>query len=298
VNPGTVSAACAYLLWGLFPLYFAHLSHVPAVELLAHRVVWTLALLLVVLAVLRRWAWIGPVVHDRRALAGSIAAAALLGLNWGVYVWAVTSGHVLDASLGYFVNPLVSVALGALVLGERLRPVQWVAVGLAAAGVAALTAQAGTLPWVALVLAVSFGVYGLLRKLAPLGAVEGLSLETAVLAPPALVALVWWQRQGTGVFPSADWATNLWLVGTGPVTAAALLLFAAGARRIPLTQLGLLQYLSPTLQFALGVWVFHEPVGAGRLAGFGLIWLALAVYTGEHVRQARRDPARPPPASR
>lgn len=298
MNPGTVSAACAYLLWGLFPLYFAHLAHVPAVELLAHRVVWTLALLLVVLAVLHRWTWIGPVLRDRRALAGSVAAAALLALNWGVYVWAVTSGHVLDASLGYFVNPLVSVALGALVLGERLRPVQWVAVGLAAAGVVVLTAQAGALPWIALVLAVSFGVYGLLRKLAPLGAVEGLSLETAVLAPPALVALAWWHRQGTAVFPAPDLATNLWLLGTGPVTAAALLLFAAGARRIPLTQLGLLQYLSPTLQFALGVWVFHEPVGAGRLAGFGLIWLALAVYTGESWRRARLDPARTPPASR
>jgi len=213
-------------------------------------------------------------------------SAGLIAVNWLTYVWAISNGHVLDASLGYFINPLVNVALGYLVLHERPRPAQWLAVGLAALGVLWLTVAAGKLPWVALVLALSFGFYGLMRKTASLGALEGLALECLVLAPLAGAGLAWWTLTGSSAAQTpSDW---LWLLGTGPLTAGSLLLFAAGARRIPLATLGLTQYLSPSLQFLLGVFIFHEPMDASRLAAFGFIWGALAVYSAEGLWQTRR----------
>jgi chloramphenicol-sensitive protein RarD len=281
MSTGAVYAALAFALWGIFPLYFRQIAHVPSGEILIHRIVWSLVFVLVVLTVRRQWGWLKPVLRQPRVLAAFTASAVLLSVNWLTYIWAVNNGHVIDASLGYFINPLVNVLLGYTVLHERLRRMQWVALGLAAGGVLWLTIQAGHLPWIALALAGSFGAYGLLRKVATLGALEGLTLETLLLAPIAAVVLGVWMFNGTSTFPAPDLPTNAWLIAAGPITAIPLLLFAAGARRISLTTLGLLQYIGPTIQLALGLWLFHEPFSAARLFGFALIWLALALYSAE-----------------
>lgn len=281
MNRGVLYAAGAYFLWGLFPLYFKLLQHVAATEVLAHRIVWSLVVVLALLALKGAWSWIRPLARQPRVLGRFVLSALLIALNWGLYIWAVTSGHVIDSSLGYFINPLVNVLFGAALLGERLRPVQWAAVGLAALGVAWLTWSAGTLPWIGLVLAFTFASYGLLRKTAPLGSLEGLALETALLFPVAAAWLGWlaWQQQAA--FTAGDPLTLLLLVAAGPVTALPLLLFAAGARRIAFSTLGLLQYIGPTLQFAIGVWLFNEPFDAARGFGFALIWAALAIFSLE-----------------
>ena len=281
MNPGILYAALAYVAWGLFPLYFKQLAAVPSLEVVMHRTLWSLVFLLAVLVVRRHWTWMGAVLRQPRVLAAFALSAVLLSGNWLTYVWAVQNHHVVDASLGYFILPLVNVALGYGVLHERPRPGQWLAVAVAAAGVLWLTVQAGRLPWIALVLAASFGCYGLLRKVATLGALEGLALETILLAPAAALVLAWWGWQGQGALVQGDAATLGWLLLAGPFTAIPLLLFAAGARRIPLATLGILQYISPSLQFALGVWVFHEAFEPARLAGFVLIWAALCVYSLE-----------------
>jgi chloramphenicol-sensitive protein RarD len=291
MHRGILYAALAYILWGLFPLYFLQLADVPPVQVVAHRVAWSLAFLLVVLGVRGQWAWLRAVLRQPKVLGAFAASALLLAGNWGLYIWAVTNGHVLDASLGYFITPLVNVSLGTTLLGERLRRAQWAALSVAAVGVLWLTLQAGQLPWIALLLAASFGTYGLLRKVATLGALEGLTLETLLLAPIALAAFAWWGSQGTGSFPSPRWSTNVWLVCVGPVSAIPLLLFAAGARRLTLTTLGLLQYLGPTIQFGLGVWLFREPMSVHRLMGFGSIWCALLVYSADGWRVSRRTAA-------
>lgn len=284
MNSGVLFALGAYLSWGLFPLYFRQIAGIPALQIVAHRTLWSLVFVMGVLLLTGRLRWLRDVsaaTWRRFAL-----SALLIAINWLTYVWAVGHGHVLDASLGYFINPLVNVALGFLVLHERPRPIQWLAVGLAAFGVLWLTVTAGRLPWVALVLALSFGVYGLMRKTATLGALEGLTLETLILAPLAGVGLLWWSQSGAMAGQTvSDWG---WLLGTGPVTAGSLLLFAAGARRIPLATLGLIQYVSPSLQFLLGVFLFHEPMDASRLVAFGCIWGALAVYSAESLWQNRR----------
>lgn len=284
MNSGILFALGAYLSWGLFPLYFRQIATIPALQIVAHRTLWSLVFVAVVLVVTRNLAWLRTVsaaTWRRFAL-----SALLIAINWLTYVWAVGHGHVVDAALGYFINPLVNVALGLAVLQERPRPVQWLAVGLAAFGVLWLTVAAGRLPWVALVLAVSFGFYGLMRKTAALGAIEGLTLETLILAPLAAVGLAfWWQTGALSDQTPVDWA---WLVGTGPVTAGSLLLFAAGARRLPLATLGLVQYVSPSLQFLLGVFLFKEPMDAGRLVAFGFIWSALALYSLDGLRLAWR----------
>jgi chloramphenicol-sensitive protein RarD len=290
MNPGIVYAALAYVAWGLFPLYFRQVSQVPAFEIVLHRTVWSLLFVLIVLGVMRHFAWLKPLLREPRRLVGFGTSALLLSCNWLTYVWAVNHGHVIDASLGYFINPLVSVLLGFLVLKERPRPGQWAAVALAAAGVLWLTWQGRQLPWIALVLAISFGLYGLMRKTASLGALEGLTLETLLLAPIALPLLL--LRVVHGDSASASPATLGWLLFAGPMTAVPLLLFAAGARRLPLSTLGLLQYISPTLQFATGVWLFDEPFQPARLAGFVLIWSALLAYSAEGLWMSRRGGAR------
>lgn len=295
MNPGIFYAASAFVCWGLFPLYFHQLAEVPATEVLVHRVVWSFALMALVLATRRQWAWLMPALRNPRVLRAFAASALLLSINWITYIWSVTNGHVVEASLGYFITPLVNVLLGFVVLRERPRRVQWAALALAAAGVVWLGVEAGRPPWIALVLAASFGVYGLLRKIATLGAVEGLSLETLLLAPFAFAVLGWWSWQGTGHFPAPSLATNLWLIGVGPITAVPLMLFAAGARQVSMTTLGLLQYIGPTLQLALGVWLFAEPFGQGRLVGFLLIWAALLVYSADGWRMARQPRAEPAP---
>jgi chloramphenicol-sensitive protein RarD len=280
MSTGLACAALAFVAWGLFPLYFRQMASIAPLDIVLHRSVGLLVFMALLLGALRRHAWLVPTLRSPRQLGLFAFSALLLSGNWLLYVWAVNNHRVVDASLGYFINPLVNVLLGYVVLHERLRRGQWLAIGLAALGVAWLTLQAGQLPWIALTLAVSFGLYGLLRKTATLGSLEGLALEVLLLAPIALPLLGWRLAEGrAGV--GADATTLGWLLLAGPLTALTLLLFAAGARRLPMTSLGLLQYISPTLQFALGVWLFHEPFDAARLAGFALIWAGLALYAGE-----------------
>lgn len=294
MNTGIVYATLAYVAWGLFPLYFRQVADVPSMEVVLHRTVWALVVVLGLLALRRQWTWVGVVARQPRVLGAFVLSAFLLSGNWLTYVWAVQNQHVVDASLGYFILPLVNVALGFIFLRERPRPGQWLAVAVAAAGVLWLAVQAGRLPWIALVLAVSFGVYGLLRKVAVLGALEGLALETLILAPVAAVVLGWWVWQGKGALVQGPASTLGWLVLAGPLTAVPLLLFAAGARLIPMATLGILQYISPSLQLALGVWIFHEAFEPARLVGFALIWGALLVYSLEGWwRRPRKSAAAP-----
>jgi len=281
MRTGILSAASAFLCWGLFPLYFHAIGEVPPLQILAHRMLWSLLFLVIVLAVRKQWAWLA-LVRQPRVFGSFVASAVLLSVNWLIYIWAVNNNHVIEASLGYFINPLVNISLGYLLLKERLRPAQWMAIAVAALGVAWLTWQAGSVPWIALALAVSFGGYGLLRKTAALGALEGLSFETMVLFPVAAAYVVWLTVHGQNAFINTEsTSTQLLLMAAGPITAIPLLLFASGARQIPLSVLGLLQYLSPTLQFLLGVWLFHEPFTPDRLVGFVLIWAALALFALE-----------------
>jgi chloramphenicol-sensitive protein RarD len=288
MRTGILSAALAFFCWGLFPLYFHALHAIPPLQILAHRMLWSLLFLLIVLTVRRQWDWLA-IVRKPRVIASFVASAFLLSANWLVYIWSVNNGHVIEASLGYFINPLVNIMFGFFLLKERLRPAQWGAIGVAALGVAWLTWQAGTVPWIALVLAASFGAYGLMRKTAALGALEGLSFETMVLFPIAAVYVGWltWHGENAFINTTSD-STRLLLIAAGPLTAIPLLLFASGARRIPLSVLGLLQYLSPTLQFLLGVWVFHEAFSMARLVGFAVIWAALALYAAEGLIHANR----------
>jgi len=289
MRTGILSAALAFLCWGLFPLYFHAIDEVPPLQILAHRMLWSLLFLLIVLVLRRQWAWLS-IVRQPKVFGSFAASACLLSINWLIYIWAVNNGHVIEASLGYFINPLVNIMFGYVLLKERLRNTQWMAIAVAGLGVAWLTWQAGTVPWIALALAASFGGYGLLRKTAALGALEGLSFETMVLFPIAAAYVVWLTVNGQNAFintPSDT--TRLLLIAAGPITAIPLLMFASGARKIPLSVLGLLQYLSPTLQFLLGVWLFHEAFTADRLVGFALIWLALALFAAEGL--LRRPPA-------
>jgi chloramphenicol-sensitive protein RarD len=287
---GPLAAATAFTLWGVFPLYLKQLAHVQPLEIVLHRSLWSLVFVFALLGVLRRYAWMRPLLERPRVLATFALSALLLAGNWLLYVWAINNDRIIDASLGYFINPLLNVMLGYLVLHERPRPVQWAAIALAAIGVAWLTFAAGQLPWIGLVLAGSFGTYGLLRKTAVLGALEGLALETLLIAPLALVGVAWLTTHGGGAFGHVDRATDLWLIAGGPFTAIPLLLFAAGARRVRMATLGLLQYLGPTITFLIGVLVYHEPFDARRGVGFALIWIALVVYSGESVWQLRGAP--------
>jgi len=287
---GVYFAGSAYLLWGLFPIYFKLLRSVSPLEILTHRIVWSVLFLACVLTALRRWTWLRGAMKNGKVLALFAASALMLSINWLTYIWAVNNDRIVDSSLGYFITPLVSILLGQLFLRERLRPVQWIAVPIAAAGVLWLTVEARQLPWIGLVLALSFGTYGLLRKVASLGALEGLALETFMLLPAALA--YGWILLDTrqSVFVGGDNTTQFLLLALGPVTAIPLVFFAAGARRISLATLGFLQYISPSLQFMVGTLIYGESMSAGRLAGFAVIWLALAVYTIESL-VAHRPPA-------
>jgi chloramphenicol-sensitive protein RarD len=278
---GILQASLAYVIWGLFPLYFRLLHGVAALEVLAHRVVWSLLFLLGLLTARRQWDWLGPALHNRRVLGLFAASSALIATNWYVYIWAVSHDRVIESSLGYFITPLANVLMGSLVLKERLRPMQWAAVATAAAGVAWLTWSQGAPPWIALILAASFSLYGLLRKTASLGALEGLTLETLLLGPIAIAGLGWAMAQGQSVIADTTADLRLLLVAAGPLTAVPLLLFAGGARRIPLSLLGMLQYIGPTIQLALGVWLFHEPFAGTRAQGFVIIWFACALFSAE-----------------
>ena len=269
MNPGMLYASLAFLCWGLFPLYFHAIGEIAPQEILAHRMVWSLLFLGIVLTVRRQWSWLGSLKAQPRVVAGFVASAFLLSANWFIYIWAVNNGHVVDASLGYFITPLINVMLGFMLLHERLRRLQWLAIGLAACGVAWLTWQAGQVPWIALLLAATFGGYGLL--------------------PLALAYMLWLAWHGQSGFVNTDSsATRALLLASGPITAIPLLLFAAGARRLPLAVLGLLQYIAPTGQLLIGVWVFHESFTPERMLGFLVIWTALALYAAEGLWNSRR----------
>ena len=284
---GIVLGVAAYVMWGLFPIYWPWLEPGGALEVLAHRVVWSLAFVLVLVLISRRRA--RGIPYDGRSLRLLCAAAVLIGVNWGVFIWAVNHGRVLDGSLGYFINPLVTVALGVFVLGERLRALQWSAVGIAAVGVTILAVETGHPPWVALTLALTFGTYGLVKRVVGVGALQGLTIEAAVLAPVALGYLIWLGASGDSTFTGHGADHVLLLISSGPVTAVPLLLFAGAAARMPLSQLGVLFYLTPTMQFLIGVFIKHEPLTAGRLAGFALVWVALVVFTTDTVSHHRRS---------
>ena len=290
MNKGMMYAIAAYALWGLFPLYWKALQHVPALEILSHRMAWSMLFVLALLVVRRQWAWLKTAVHTPRTILLFIASATLLSVNWFVYIWGVNAGHIVETSLGYFINPLVSVLMGVFFLKETLRRGQWLAIGLAALGVIYLTVRYGALPWIALTLATSFALYGLIRKTAPLGSLEGLSLETALMFFPAFGYLIYLELTGTAAFGHVDGLTTVLLAFAGVATAVPLLLFAAGARLIKLATIGILQYIAPTLQFLIGVLIYHEAFTVDRLVGFSLIWLALIIYSGENIWFNRRHP--------
>jgi chloramphenicol-sensitive protein RarD len=294
---GFLLGAAAYAMWGLFPLYWPLLEPAGAVEILAHRIFWSLAVMLVLVVAVGRLGHLRSLLADRRTLGILSLAAVVIAVNWGTYIWGVNNGHVVETSLGYFINPLVTVLMGVVVLGERLRRLQWVALGIAALAVVGLTVEYGRPPWVALVLAFSFGSYGLAKKKADVGAVESLTVETLVLAPVAAAYILWLTAQGTSTFGAEGTGHSLLVVTTGIVTAVPLICFGAAATRVTLTTIGLLQYLAPTIQFALGVLVFHEAMPPMRWVGFGLVWTALAMFTYEAVTYRRRQLRLTVPAS-
>jgi len=280
--------AAAYFLWGLFPLYWPLLAPASSIEALAHRFVWSLLFVLLLIAASGRWAHFRAIWTNRRRVGFLALASVVIAINWGVFIWGVNHQHVIEVSLGYFINPLVTVLLGVFVLGESLRRWQWLAVGIGAAAVVVLAFDYGGLPWIALALAGSFATYGFLKKQAKLGAVESLGAETLILAPIGLAYLVWLQVVGQATFGHAGLPNALLLASTGVVTAIPLLLFGGSATRVSLTTLGILQYLGPALQFVFGLLIFHEPMSRAGWAGFLLVWLALVVFTVDGLRNHRR----------
>ncbi|MEV5931262.1 EamA family transporter RarD [Streptomyces sp. NPDC052079] len=285
---GLLNGFAAYGMWGLVPLFWPLLKPAGAVEILAHRMVWSLFFVAAALLVVRRWAWLGELVRQPRRLALITVAAAVITVNWGVYIWAVNSGHVVEASLGYFINPLVTIAMGVLLLKERLRPAQWAAVGIGVAAVLVLTIGYGRPPWISLCLAFSFATYGLVKKKVNLGGVESLAAETAIQFLPALGFLLWLGARGESTFAAEGAGHAVLLAATGLVTALPLVCFGAAAIRVPLSTLGLLQYLAPVFQFVLGVLYFKEAMPPERWAGFALVWLALTLLTWDALRTSRR----------
>ena len=286
-NKGVIYATVAYVMWGIFPLFFYAIKVVPATQIVSHRIIWSFIFLAFLILVRSEFGALKSALSPRILLIYTVAGI-LLSINWLTYVWGVNSGYVVETSLGYFINPLVSVLLGVIFLREKLRLVQWVPIGLAAAGVAYLTVNYGSLPWIALVLAVTFGLYGFIKKVAPLGSLHGLTLETGAIFLPAVGFLIIEEARGVGAFGHTGLITGLLLCLTGIVTAVPLLLFASGARRVPLSTLGLLQYITPTLQFLVGVYILGEPFTFSRLIGFAMIWMALFIFSTESFINRRK----------
>jgi chloramphenicol-sensitive protein RarD len=281
---GTLAAIIGYFLWGVLPIYWKQIAHIPATEILAHRIVWSLLFVALVLASRRHWQWLGETLRDRRIIFASLLSAAIIGANWFIYIWAVNNDYIVEASLGYFINPLFNVVFGVLFFREHLRPLQWLAVLLAFTGVIYLTIDYGRLPWVALGLATMFGIYGILRKIARLDASEGLFVEMIYLFLPGLIYLLLLNANGQSHFLHSGTRTDFFLLGAGAATMLPLLFFTYAARRIRLSQLGLLQYLAPTLQFLIGVFLYKEAFTSSHLIGFAIIWLALLIYSTDLLR--------------
>ena len=287
---GLLAAATAFVIWGLLPLYLKQLQSVPVLQVTAHRLVWGCIFALLWLALRRDLHLVARALADPQTRWRLCASATLISINWITYVWGIANNHVVETSLGYFINPLVNVMLGVVVLSERLNLAQWLAVSLAAAGVSYLTWSAGHLPWIAITLALSFGFYGLVRKMIRVDALAGFGAEAVLLLPLGLGYLLWCERSGTGVIGHAGVSTALLLALGGPLTAIPLVLFAVGARRIPYSTVGLLQYIGPTIQLMLGVLVYHEPFSGPRVTGFAMIWVALAVYGADGLWRSRKSP--------
>jgi len=293
MKKGVLYGIGAYLLWGIFPIYWKLLEAVPAIQIISHRIIWSFVLLALILFITRQWRSFRAAALSRRVVLIYLISAILLSINWLVYIWAINAGFVLETSLGYFINPLLSVLLGVLFVREKLRPLQWLPIGLAAIGVIYVAVSYGQFPWIALTLAISFGLYGLVKKVAPLGSLFGLTLETGLLFLPAVAFLAVLEWQGQGAFLHVPAVSNLLMIGAGLVTTVPLLLFASSAQRIPLSTLGILQYINPTIAFLLGLFLFHEPFNLSLLIGFSIVWLALIIYWGENFLASRKTRSLP-----
>jgi chloramphenicol-sensitive protein RarD len=287
-NKGIALGLGAYFLWGVFPIYFKLLSAVGALQLIAHRITWSFVLLTAFLVLTKQWRRFFQAANQPRLIGLYFVSALLLSVNWLTYVWGVQAGFIVETSLGYFINPLVNVLFGVLILRERLRPWQWLPVGLAATGVIYLTILYGRLPWIALTLAFSFGLYGLVKKMAPLSSTYGLTLETGLVFLPALGLLLFEEASGSGGFLHISRLTDFLLVLSGVITVIPLLMFSSAARQVPLSVMGIMQYIAPTMQFLIGVLLYHEPFDVQRLIGFGFVWLALVIFAVEGFAQHRR----------
>lgn len=288
MSKGVLAGVGAYLIWGFFPIYLKALHIVPALQIMLHRVVWAFVFVLLIVLLRGRWTRISALLRNPRVILIYTLTAVLLATNWLVYIYGINSGQVVETSLGYFINPLLSVALGVIFLREHLRPMQWLPVGIAGMGVIYLTLQYGALPWIALALAFSFGMYGLIKKIAPLGSVDSLFVETGIIFLPALLYLLFSESQGAGAFAHQGWQITILLMFSGVVTALPLLLFGRAARAIPLSLLGILQYIAPTVQFLLGIFLYQEPFSTTRLVGFAMIWTALLIFSIEGYLNRRK----------
>jgi chloramphenicol-sensitive protein RarD len=278
----------AYALWGFFPIYFKFLQEAPALQIMAHRVTWSFIFFIFLIALRKEFSQILKSLTKKIILTYSIAGT-LLAINWLTYVWGVNAGFVVETSLGYFINPLVSVVLGVVILKEKLRNLQWIPVVLAAIGVIYLAIDHGSLPWIALVLAATFGTYGLFKKIAPLPSIHGLTVETGAVLIPALLFLLVVEFNGTAAFGHASPQTTFLLALSGIITAIPLIFFASGAPKVPLTTIGILQYIAPTIQFLIGIFIYHEPFTSGQLVGFGIVWIALIIFTVEGLMNGYRS---------
>ena len=294
MNRGVLAGIAAYLIWGFLPIYLKALQVVPSFQIMLHRLVWSCLFVLLLIVLRKEWPKFRASIASRRVLMFYSLTAVLLASNWLIYIYGVNSGQVIETSLGYFINPLLNVALGVVILRERLRPMQWLPIGLAAAGVLYLTLQVGSLPWIALALAFTFAMYGLIKKIAPLGSLHGQTLETGILFIPAVIYLFFAESQGFGAFGHVGQSVNILLAFVGVITALPLLLFGFAARTIPLSLLGILQYIAPTFQFLLGIYLYQEPFSTTLLVGFAFIWLALLIFTLEGLYTRRKQVAAAP----
>jgi len=293
MKKGILYGIGAYVAWGFFPIYWKFLHHVPAIQLIGHRIIWSCVLLILFILFTRQWEDFRKTIN-LKVLRVYVIAAILIGINWFVYVWAVNANYIVETSLGYFINPLISVLLGVIFLKERLRIAQWIPVVLAAIGVAYLTYEYGRLPYIAITLAFSFGLYGLVKKLSPLGSLYGLTIETGILFIPALGYLIFVEANNTAAFLHTGAVSDVLMVGAGVATTIPLLMFASAARSVPLWVVGLLQYIAPTLQFTIGVFLYKEPFSYHQLIGFGIVWVALVIFLVENYL-ASRTPVEPLP---